>query len=91
MYSGFHSLRHDPHSRIADVLQQKSVLWEVWQCIKLCLGVCRVVYSFSRSLNHRERKSMVVHVQIVPFVDVFQWLGLSIEDVLVLVSKYFVW
>ena len=27
---------------------------------------------------------MVVHVQTVPFVGVFQWLGLSIGDVLVL-------
>ena len=34
---------------------------------------------------------MVVHVQIVPFVGVFQWLRLSIGDVLVLVSKCFKW
>ena len=34
---------------------------------------------------------MIVHVQIVPFVGVFQWLGLSVGDVLVLVSKRFVW
>ena len=34
---------------------------------------------------------MVVHVRIVPFVGVCQWLGLSIEDALVLVSKRFLW
>ena len=30
---------------------------------------------------------MVVHVQIVPLVGMFHWLGLSIGDVLVLVSS----
>ena len=34
---------------------------------------------------------MVVHVRIVTLVGVCQWLGLSIGDVLVLVSKRFVW
>ena len=33
---------------------------------------------------------MLLHVQIVPFVGVCQWLGLSIGDVLALVSKRFV-
>ena len=60
MHSDFHCLRHDPHSRIADKLYQNPAWWEVWQCLKLCLGVCRVVYSFSRSWNHRERERMVV-------------------------------
>ena len=50
-----------------------------------------MVYSFSSSLNHGERERMVVHVRIVPFVGVCQWFGLSIGDVLVLVSKRFVW
>ena len=50
-----------------------------------------MVYSFSCSLNHGERERMVVQVRIVPFVDVCQWFGLSIGDVLVLVSKRFVW
>ena len=61
------------------------------KCLKLCVGVCCVVYLFSCSLNHGERERMAVHVRIVPFVGVCQWFGLSIGDVLVLVSKRFVW
>ena len=34
---------------------------------------------------------MAMHVRTVQFVGVFQRLGLSIGDVLVLVSKCFVW
>ena len=48
------------------------------------------MYSFSRSLNHGERERIVIHVRVVPFVDVCQWFGLSIADVLVLVRKRFV-
>ena len=50
-----------------------------------------MVYSFSRSLNDGGRERMVMKVRIVSFVCVCQLSGLSIGDVLVLVSKRFVW
>ena len=87
MHSDFHSLHYDPYSKKPNIFTC-SQFYERYASVLNYLLVS-VVWCIYLIVLEVIEKEMVVDVQIVPFVDVHQWLDLPIGDVFILVSKYF--